>query len=349
MKILSYSRLYFQLLLGLVLLMTSCQVKEDPIYQIIEIGGVEEFYNYSTSSFAYVLELDSAASTAMLAAKGDLIVISDDYFFHDGQLSYNFKVDDGVVYNNGKVFSFSISNKPFVEVLKNNTDAIDLTQLDHIILDKNLPKDAADLIEIIAAKNQSIGVIVQDWSEEVKPLLKSLNIDWLSVKHFNLEGLNSLAGVSGIQYLMLSEPTAELSDAMVNFPDLEVLVLDEFRLKSSVSEKFLSKNKQIKKLTIGNSKVLNFSFLQELQELNSLTFQLDSAIDLSFIAELSKLKRIGVLADQVENWTALKEQKNIRWLLVSNNIGQDEFENLIGVSQDLNVLELIFCDSIIVC
>ncbi len=333
-------------LVSIVFLFWSCQENDDLNYQIVEMNGSVEFVNYTTSGVAYVLKTDSASATAMLAAKGDLIMIEDDYFFHDGSSSYEFTISDKVVYNSGKIFSFSLSNESFVEMLKQNSDAVDLSQLDHIVIDENLPEDVLVLIRIIASQNKEIGLVVKNWSQEIVPILEALNVKWLSLDQCSNENLNALKSISNVEYLMLTDPASQFETELVDFPSLEGLVIDDYGFRDAVATSFLSNNKKIKQLAIVNSEITEFDFLSGLDDLKSLTLQVSNSVDLAFVSDYENLTRLGVISDDTKNWNEIGQVEAIEWLLISANIDQNEFDELMRSLPKISILEMLQCDSI---
>ena len=73
----------------------SCSSEDEKVFQVVEIEGIEGFYNYSTSSFGYMFKGDSLKPISFLANTGDLIALDDDYTFYDGRKSYRLSSKDG--------------------------------------------------------------------------------------------------------------------------------------------------------------------------------------------------------------------------------------------------------------
>ena len=333
------------LLIGVII---SCEDKNEQAFDLIKIQGEGQFYNFSTSSFGYVLKANDLTPTTMLALPGDLIAADDDFFPYKSGESYHFSSPvEGVVLNNGKVFVIKISDNPKTVEWLQQLSTVDFSSLDHIEIGEKLPTEYFGYIKLISDKCQNIGLNIDKWNEEMPAIIKLFKPTWMAISEINVSEFEQLMPQPELDLLMLSPKDGQLNEPLPHLPKLKHLLLSDIKSENSVTPDFLINNPQIETVECGESEITDFRFLNTLDRLKSLmVLNTDLSIDLQFIDELKSLKRISLLINEGKHWDVLQNLKNLNWLVVCGDISQNQFNQTIKANTGLQAVEVVECDSV---
>lgn len=326
----------------------SCSGKQERAFQLVKIQGNYEFFNFSTSNIGYILSADSVTPTSMLVQSGDVIGANDDMVYHQNETSYHFSSNvDGVILNKGKVFSIKLSNKPEMGSWLKQLDTIDLSALDHIELGEELPSNFMDYLSHISKNNQKIGLNIYKWNEEMPDVIKMFTPNWMSIIGWNMHQVTQLAPLPELELLVLSINDVQIYEPLPTFPKLKHLVMTDMKSITFLNNDFLSNNPKIESIEFANCSLTDFSFLKEVNKLKSLmVMNSDTTLDLQFIRNQKSLTRLSILINEGTNWGSITQCENLKWLALSGDISQVEFDAAIAACSELEVVEVIDCDSI---
>ena len=316
-------------------------------FQLVKIQGNGEFYNFSTTNFGYVLSSDSANPTAMLARSGDVFAGFEDVFYHREETSYHFLEINGVLFNDGKVFSIRFSDDLKMEGWLQQLDTVDLSALDHIELNTKLPANYMHYLQQIAKKNLNIGLNIDDWNEETPTVLSLFELRWLGLSGATMDEFSQLPSLPELEMLVLSLDDGPIKEPLRYFPKLKHLLLTDMKSEAVIDPEFLANNPQIESVVCADCALSGYDFLYKLKKLNSLmVLNTDTTINLNFVKNLKSLTRLSIMVDHVSNWDVLAEGSHMKWLALSGDISQNEFNTVMGANPKLEVVEIVECDSI---
>lgn len=327
----------------------SCSGKEERAFQLVKIQGEGGYYNFSTSNIGYVLAVDSISSTTMLAQPGDLLAAFDDIIYHQDETSYSFSSNiEGVLLNNGKVFSIRFTDKPELQSWLQQLDTVDLSSLKNVVLSDKLPENYTSYLNLIAKMNPNIGLNIEKWNDEMPDVLKLFQPTWLAIIDAKMHQITRLTPLPELETLILSVSEVQINESLPKLPKLKKLVLTDMKPTTFLNNDFLINNPQIESIEFAECPLTNFTFLNELKHLKSLmVMNTDTVMDLQFIRNLESLTRLSILTNDGLDWEALTKCRKLKWLTLSGDISQSEFNSVIEANANLEVVEDIDCDSII--
>lgn len=328
-------------------IVVSCANRTERAFQLVTFSGNGEFYNFSTTNFGYILSADSVTQTAMLARTGDVLAGFDEVIYHRGELSYSFTETDGVLLNNGKVFSINFSENPAFGNWLSQMDTVDLAQLNHVTLSNKLPANYIDYLKQIAQKKPNIGLNIDVWNEETPTVIGLFNPSWLALSVPTIDKITALPVFLDLEMLVLSVVDGSVAGSLKSFPKLKHLVFTNMKSDAAIDPEFLTNNLQVESVVCADCKFSDFRFLNKLRKLNSLmVLETDTTIDIGFIKNLKSLTRLSLMVDKVVDWNELNDIPNLKWLALSGDISQHDFNEVIATNPKLEVLEIVECDSI---
>lgn len=325
----------------------SCANEEERTFQLVTLQGEGHYYNFSTTNFGYILAADSISPTSMLARSGDLFVAFDDIIYHNNRTSYHFIEGDGVLYNNEKIFSIRLSDNQKVKDWLLQLDSIDLSALDHVVLTKKLPENYMDYLRQIAEKKPNVGLNFESWSREDEAILSLFQPRWLVVTCENMNEVMPLPSLPNVEMLTLAIEDGSIEEPLRLLPGLKHLVLSDMNSEVKITSDFLANNQQIESVVCADCAFSDYNFLNKLTNLNSLmVLNTDTTVNLNFVKDLKSLTRLCIMSDYVYNWEVLSECPDLKWLVLSGDISQKEFNAVMETNPKLEVVEIVECDSI---
>lgn len=346
------------LIAALILLYAvSCSTRK-PDLHILKYSGAEQVFNLSRTGMVFGTTSISGETSGIAAYDGDLLFIAGEK--PRDQLLYQYRKE------NGDVLHFSSDSLiPFV--LRVN-DSLMAVQLGDSLSWNWLAKQPLSTLRAIRSLTIPLPL-----SEVEKSILKNLaetgTVDGLMIGASDTTiGINELLTLFNPGWVYVDAGTSWTLDAGLasHLTRLETVGLsegsgDEQTLKS------LSLLPNLKNLIAEKSKVVSFSDFKNLSSLmltrspvkdarelklspsiHSLCLvNCDSLKDVSAIWQLPELKQLGFTGSRaLVDLSPLQSMEQISWLACPPYIRQKDFDGLVMALENLQVLELLGCDSV---
>jgi len=340
----------FILLLTLIFgVIFSCTSTKEKSFNIINLSGNGSFINLSTTGIASTVIADSLTPTAMVVRAGDLLAHEDWYLYYRDPKTqvYDFSYKNGVCFNNSNIFSLKLSSKILDQNGPFNPDSLDLTQLESIVIEKEFEVEDLGYLKKIADKKPNVGIIIegnQKISAEILSLFKPI---WVVLTDVSREVLTNLPSMNELELLAFTPSDSLIDYALPAFPKLKHLILSEIKENAVIDARFLENNIQIESLVCTNCESSDFSFVKPLVRLKTFgVLSFKQKIDIGFIEGMKSLSRLCIMGNSVSQWESISLLPRLKWLSLSGDISQNNFETIINRQKGLEVVELIDCDSI---
>jgi hypothetical protein len=332
----------------LILFYTSCTSRPEP-YSILEFTGVDEINNYSKSYFLMLNKSDSIIPTVIMGSKGDLFWC-DEYFFlyndASSQNRFSFKSTDSVLYVNDKIYSLDIPNKNDTIPWFKNMNENDFSTLKFINIQSRLTDSYFPYLANLAKIKSDAGLCFNGNFRDMAGLLKIFNPRIIAGPYLTRSDYDQLSKLTNLEILLISLNDSVITDPLPSMPELKQLFLLEMDKKVTLTNDFLTNNKQIEKLIIQRSGSLDFSILKPLNNLKELVVNADSVINLDLINDHKKLELLSITGDDLAYDSDLIRLPSLRWMAFSSDVVQEEFNSFVDMHPNLEVIELIKNDTI---
>jgi len=326
-------------------LAVSCTNKTDP-YSIIKLNGKGECYNFS-KYWGYMLNPDSSCTTSMLLGKGDLLALGEGgvFFPNSDEKTINFEEKPPFFYVNGKITSISISNDTDLIGWFKQMKPDDISDLKAILFNSEIPENYYPYLSKIAHIKPHASLFFKDKCKIDPEMLKLFSPRYLIGQKLLQKDYNLLAGFKDLEVLSLG-----LDDSIINVPLPYLPKLKQVILlpdsKSSIASSFLKNNSQIEKLTLTADQI-DLTFIKLLKNLKECSFVgSKETTNLNFLKQFKKLEVLRLVGDNYNNINIVNELPNLRWLALPKNTSQQEFNSIIANHKNLEVLEILACDSV---
>jgi hypothetical protein len=130
-------------------------------------------------------------------------------------------------------------------------------------------------------------------------------------------------------------------------PELKQLLLTEIDDDVVLTDNFLINNKQIERVIIQTSGILDISILNPLDNLKALVINVSEGVrNLDLLNSHSKLEVLSVTGDELIYDPGFIKLPALRWMTFTSEVTQEEFNSFIETHPDLEVIELIKNDTI---
>jgi hypothetical protein len=327
----------------------SCTSTKEKSFNIIKLSGDGSFLNLSTTGIASTVMADSLTPTAMVVRAGDLLAHEDWYLYYRDPKTqgYDFSYKNGVCFNNCNIFSLKLSSKILDQNGSFNPDSLDLTQLESIVIEKEFRVEDLGYLKKLADKKPNVGIIIegnQEISIEILNLFKPI---WVVLTDVSREVLTNLPSMNELELLAFTPSDSLIDYSLPAFPKLKHLILTEIKENALIDARFLENNTQIESLICSNCELSDFSFAKPLSHLKTFgVLSFKQTIDVGFLEGMQSLSRLIILGNNISNWESISLLPRLKWLSLSGNISQKNFESMISRQKGLEVVELIDCDSI---
>jgi hypothetical protein len=339
----------FPLFIMLFILLISCKGRPEP-YSIIEFTGKGVIYNYSKLQFPLMYETDSANSTAFLASRGDVIAC-DDYccFVYSGgnRNKFSITIANNITSVNDKLNSIHIPSNDGMIPWFGNIKTIDISDLGFLYFDSIVPEGYLPYLKDLSKSKPNIGIGYDGTIKEMSKLFEMFKPGFIVGACLSQSDYEFLPGLTNLGFLAVYLTDSLYTKPLPGMPGLKQLFLNDVKENVITSEDFLINNKQLEKLTIMGSGNINLSLIKPLDNLKELIINgYDSLLNFDLILDHKKLELLSLSVEKSGNIKKLDELPGIRWMNFYTGDTQDGFDAFIGSHPDLEVVELIYNDTI---
>ena len=158
---------------------------------------------------------------------------------------------------------------------------------------------------------------------------------------------DQLSRLTNLEILMITLNDSVITGPLPPMPELKQLFLTELDKDVVLADNFLMNNKQIERLIIQTSGIMDISILNPLDNLKELVINVSDEIkNLDLINSHTKLEVLSVTGDELIYDPDFIKLPMLRWMTFSSNVTQEEFNSFIETHPDLEVIELIKNDRI---
>ena len=312
---------------------------------VVKISGTGSCYNMSKLYFLSSITSDSINSGALLAQKGDFLLLDDaPYYFDDikqDSLHFESKNGDSLIYINGRLNAIVIDkNKsllPWFKQMKNT----DISALQTLTINSAIPAPYLPYLEKIAKVKPHLSLeITIDDSADLSSAFAKLTVLFspkLLVTQLSPQQFQWLTKWKEIECIYFSIEDSVVSTALPAIPSLRQVILMQDD-KVIIDTNFFQYNPQIEKLTaFGN----HFPFLQTLHHLTGLNLSGFDSLDVNNIAKQFKnLTVLNLGGYACLNLSSLDSLNQLTWLGLPENISQSEFDTTVLHHPGLQVFEM---------
>lgn len=331
------------------LIFISCTSRPGP-YSVLEFSGNAELYNYSRFQFLIMFKADSASSTALLASDGDIITYGEYYCFVFGKTSRNkfsVRTTNHTGFINDKINSAFISAKDDMIPWFENLKTADISQLGFLYFDSIVPDSYVPYLTDLSRTKTDIGLGYDGDLKDMNRLFEIFKPGFLVGTALPQADFNILTGLNSLGFLSAYLPDSLYTIPLPAMPNLKHLFLTDVNEDAIKSADLLANNRQIERLTILGSGNFNLSLIEPLPNLKELIINgYDTILNFDKISDHKKLTLLSVAGYKSGNLKILKELPDIRWMTIYNETVQGDFESFIESHPDLEVMEIIYNDTI---
>ncbi len=328
----------------LILVFASCTGKPEQ-YSILEFSGTGNVSNYSKSFLLMLNKSDSVNPTPLLAGNGDIIAFDEKIFVYDNtspQTIFLLENNDSALYINGKLNSFDIPNNNKMIPWIKNLSGTDLSSLQFISFDSEMPDDYLPLLTKLAEMKPDAGLYFEGDFAEMTKLLKIFKPRYIAAPSLVRSDFDMLSKITGLEILMVSLEDSVITDPLPALPSLKQIFLSNIGKDVTLSDNFLANNRQIERLIIQRNGSIDFALLKPLENLKELVVSGVGAImNLDQVNSHKKIEVLSVTGEELVYDPAMIKLPDLRWMAFSSNVTQEEFSSFINAHPGLEVIEVI--------
>jgi hypothetical protein len=323
-------------------------------FQIVKLEGGEAYSDFSRSDFEWLAGPDIDSISALPVYEGDLLYVfsgSDELPFYrysenDGNI-LDFYLDDYLLFMNGNVISFEITeDEDLIEWLK-GIDEQDIHNLRYITITKYYSETHSEYLKKIASIKADIGLFVAEDVSDLADILDLFDPPWIAAAgcQFDDDTKKKIAGEKNLELLYIGEDHWDL-DILSKLPDLEALILIE--APQPENNKPLINNKNLKSLTIIKSAIRDISSLSNLTNLTELNIlDCDSLTSINSIDKLKNLQRLSLVnCENIKDIKILDRLSSLKWISFHPGITEKELDDFFSKHKSIEAVELIGCRNI---
>jgi hypothetical protein len=338
---------FFSLLL--IILFTACSIKPEP-YSIIEFKRGEQVSNYSKSLLLTANTSDSVNPVVVLGSKGDLFMFGDYMFLLNDtatQTRFVCQYNDSVLYINGKIYSINIPGNDHMIAWMKNLKEMDLSALQIINFESKIEKSYIPYLTELAGLRPDAGLFYNGELGDMAEMLKIFHPQLVAGSTIHRSDYDLFSEQTQLRILMVEPGDSLITDPLPPMPFLEQLFLTGINKNAVISNDLLKNNPQIKRFIMEKSGSLDFSILQPLDNLKELVIRgADSILNFNLINNHKKLELLSIAGDDLVYDPLLIKLPSLRWMTISSNVTQKEFDSFINTHPGLEIFEISDNDSI---
>jgi hypothetical protein len=343
------SQSFFYYLISLFLIITSCNSRPEP-YSILEFSGVSDIANYSKSYFMMMNKSDSINPTVIMGSTGDLFWCDENIFVYNessSQSRFLIKSTDSVVYVNDKIYSIDIPDNDNMIPWFKNMNVRDFSSLQFINVESKLPESYLPYLSELAKIKPDAGICFTGNFKDMAELLKIFSPRIIAGAGLLRDDYEQLSKLTKLECLMITLNDSVITDPLPALPKLKQLFLAELDDNIVLTGDLLINNKQIEKLIIQKSGILDLSILKPLDNLKELVANVsDSIKNIEFVNEHNKLEVLSIAGNNLVYDPDRVKLPLLRWTTFSSNVTREQFNSFIDTHPDLEVIELTGNDKI---
>jgi len=330
-----------------------CMMEKSEDYQTVRFRGAAQYANMSKSDIFVWVNINQDSIAALTVSHNDLIGLfsEEDVFFYrylitDGT-ELIFKRNDYKIFLNDQLITLIITDDVDQDLWFNEVKELSLNNLRSIQFRTDSIPFCYDWLTKTADINPNIGLVFEyemEGSEEVIPLFDPT---WIFLYDYSLspEIREQIQQMKNLDVLCISASIDELND-LITLPKLQHLVITDMPLPEKGT--MLQLNRKVKSLTLIRPEITNLDFLENaihLKELNII--EGDALYNIQGIKKLENLEVINFKGcDTLVQVGPLDQLPSPLWLSLPVNTSQNDFEKILENYKDLEVVELVDCDSI---
>jgi hypothetical protein len=349
-----YGKINFQLLssctfLGvLILFFNSCKPQPEP-YSILDFIGDEFVMNYSKSLYMVSYKSDSVNPTALLASEGDLICYGDEFFIYRRSIGnkFQFNTSDEGGYINGKITTLNLRRSNSVIPWFKQMKTADLSALEFIKIDSLVHESYYPYLTDLARIKPGIGLYYDGDLNDISGMIKLFNPRYIVGSIIYGRDFDLLSGLTSLELLVATFDDSVNTGPLPAMPGLKHLFLAKGNDKVILNDKFLSENRSLERITIMESKRIDFSLLIPLSNLKELVLcNFDTIVNFDLIKNHKNLEVLSIIGEKSDYMPERDGLDGIRWITFSPEVTQGVFDSFINGHPDLEVAEILDNDTI---
>jgi len=332
----------------LILFSNSCKPQPEP-YSILDFTGDEFVMNYSKSLYMVSYKSDSVNPTALLASEGDLICYGDEFFIYRRSLGNKFQVNTSNEggYINGKITTLNLRKSDKMIPWFKQMKTADLSALEFIKIDSLVPESYYPYLTDLAKIKPGIGLYYDGDLNDISRMIKLFNPRYIVGSIIYGRDFNLLSGLTGLELLVATFDDSVNTGPLPAMPLLKHLFLAKGNDRVILNDKFLSENRSLERITVMESKRIDFSLLIPLSNLKELVLcNFDTIENFDLIKNHKNLEVLSIIGEESYYVPERDVLDDIRWMTFSPEVTQGIFDSFINGHPDLEVAEILDNDTI---
>lgn len=332
----------------LILFLISCKQKTEP-YSILEFTGDDVVMNYSKSLYMYSQTADSLNPTALLAGEGDLICYGDEFFVYRKSLGnkFLFNISDEGGYINGKITTLNLLKSAAVIPWFKQMKTADLSALEFIKIDSSVPENYYPYLTDLAVIKSGIGLYYDGDMNDISRMIKLFNPRYLVGEIIYGSDFKLLSGLTNLEILVTTLDDSVNTGPLPAMTGLKHLFLSKGNEKIVLDDKFLSENKLLERMTIMESKRIDFSLLKPLSNLKELVIcNFDTIENFNLINNHTKLEVLSIISEESDYMPVINGLHSLRWITFSPDVTQSAFNSFFNNHLNIEIAEIFSNDTI---
>jgi len=353
-------RFFLAACIAMSFVFAGCEMPPQQGTDIIQIEGVSWACNVNTSYavFGSSAENEEIPKITLPASEGDLL-----YMLYDElQIYHRYSRANGTTYSvsfdtlnaisaylNGKLSYMELTSPAALEAFAKLSGA-EMEQLSALYLADIPGEDLIPFLDQHETLLQGTGLILEnnDGSGKLQDLLSIIRPHFLVQDNsWTLPAPEEHVSLSSLELLWIQGQVRALETLSACCSNLESLIIADWEpLEGELLP--LANLKKLKSLTIAESPLTSLSFVELPASLQHLyLIACDTLSEIDGLLELQGLRSLGLTqCRRIENPGLIKQLESLQRISLPPGISQEEFRELSGNLNELEVIELIDCNEI---
>jgi hypothetical protein len=225
--------------------------------------------------------------------------------------------------------------------IKNLTER-DLSTLQFISFNSKIPESYLPSLTELAKIRPDAGLYFTGDFAAMAELLRIFRPRYIASPSLARSDYDMLSKLTSLEILMVSIEDSVINDPLPALPSLKQIFVSNMGEDVTISNNFLTNNKQIERVIIQKSGSFDFTIMKPLENLKELVVSgADEIVNLDLINNHKNLEVLSVTGEKLVYDPTLIKLPDLRWMTFSSNVSQAEFTSFINAHPALEVIEII--------
>jgi hypothetical protein len=331
-------------LILLTILVNSCKEKAEP-WSILEFKGDGIVANFSKGYMTIFYSTDTTTANSVLAERGDIILYGENSITSFGKNPgslLSFKSDKECAYINGKLRSITIPDKAEKLSAFLVSDTTDYSYLEFIVFSSDVPESLMPFLTRLSKIRPDAGLSIENDQVNLAEILGLFDPRIILGSGINFKDFGLLSAEPSLETLLLSVNDSLETKPLPAMAKLEQLIIEGSDKAYLTDENYFENNPQVERLSLISFPAFECAILKPLTNLRELIiFECDTVLSAALIKNHKSLEVLNPMWDDFKYDITEKDLPNLKWITISSELSQSEFESFIDSNPGLEVVEIM--------